>query len=63
MLKLGIQFKEVGETLNIELIDPTKKQLESASENEKTTAQVFKDVFNKRLVDMILEHEETIKKD
>jgi hypothetical protein len=59
MLKLGIQLKEVGDTLNLELIDPTKKQLEAATENEKTTAQILKDVFNKKLVDLIMEHEST----
>ena len=57
MLKLGIELKEVGETLNINLVDPTKKQLETASDNEKLIAQVIKDVLNKKLLDMI--HEET----
>lgn len=57
MLKLGIELKEVGETLNINLIDPTKKQLETSSENEKIIAQVIKDVLNKKLLDMIDEEE------
>ena len=57
MLKLGIELKEVGETLNINLVDPTNKQLREASDNEKLIAQVIKDVLNKKLLDMI--HEET----
>ena len=61
MLKLGIEFKEVGETLNINLIDPTKKQLDTASENEKITAQVVKDVLNEKLLDLIGNYEQTKK--
>ena len=57
MLKLGIELKEVGETLNINLVDPTNKQLREASDNEKLIVQVIKDVLNKKLLDMI--HEET----
>ena len=61
MLKLGIEFKEVGETLNINLIDPTKKQLDTASENEKITAQIVKDVLNEKLLDLIGNYEQTKK--
>lgn len=61
MLKLGIELKEVGETLNINLVDPTKKQLETASENEKLIAQVIKDVLNKKLLNMIDEEEKNLK--
>ena len=61
MLKLGIEFKEVGETLNINLIDPTKKQLDTASENEKLTAQIVKDVLSEKLLDLIGNYEQTKK--
>lgn len=61
MLKIGIEFKEVGETLNINLIDPTKKQLDSASENEKITAEIVKDVLNEKLLDLIGNYEQTKK--
>ena len=56
MLKLGIELKEVGETLNINLVDPTKKQLDSASEMEKITAQVIKELLYKRLLELIEEN-------
>lgn len=55
MLKLGIQLKEVGKTLNIALVDPTKKQLEAASENEKITAQVIKNLLDNRLLELLEE--------
>lgn len=61
MLKIGIEFKEVGETLNINLIDPTKKQLDSASENEKITAQIVKDVLNEKLLDLMQNYDQTNK--
>ena len=56
MLKIGIELKEVGETLNINLVDPTKKQLDSASEMEKITAQVIKELLDKRLLDLLEEN-------
>lgn len=55
MLKLTIGLKEVDNTLNINLIDPTKKQLEEASENEKITAQLIKDLLNNKLLDLLEE--------
>lgn len=56
MLKIGIELKEVGETLNINLVDPTKKQLDSASEMEKITAQVIKELLDKRLLELLEEN-------
>ena len=47
MLKLTLQLKEVEDTMNIALLDPTKKQLAEASENEKVLAQAIKDLLNK----------------
>ena len=55
MLKLGIELKEAGETMNIRLVDPTKKQLDSASEMEKITAQAIKDLLDKRLLELLEE--------
>lgn len=56
MLKIGIELKEVGETLNIHLLDPTKKQLDSATEMEKITAQVIKELLDKRLLELLEEN-------
>ena len=55
MLKLGIELKQVDDTLNINLLDPTKKQLGSASEMEKITAQAIKDLLDKRLLELLEE--------
>ena len=55
MLKITIGLKEVDNTLNINLIDPTKKQLEEATENEKITAQLIKDLLNNKLLDLLEE--------
>lgn len=57
MLKLGIELKSVGDTLNINLVDPTKKQLETATENEKMVAQLIKDLLNERLLELLEEQE------
>ena len=57
MLKLGIELKEVDNTLNINLLDPTKKQLDTASENEKMIAQMIKDLLNNKLLDLLEEQE------
>lgn len=57
MLKLGIELKSVEDTLNIKLVDPTKKQLETATEDEKMIAQVIKDLLNERLLELLEEQE------
>ena len=57
MLKLGIELKEVGETLNINLLDPTKKQLDTATDQEKLVAQLIKDLLNDRLLDLLEEQQ------
>lgn len=56
MLKFTLELKEVGETLNIHLLDPTKKQLEAATEMEKVTAQAIKDLLDKRLLELLEEN-------
>jgi hypothetical protein len=55
MLKLDIQIKEDGESMNINLLDPTKKQLDSASENERILAQLIKNVLDTKLLEMLEE--------
>ena len=55
MLKIGIQLKSVGDTLNIQLVDPTAKQLETATDYEKITGQLIKDLLNERLLDLLAE--------
>ena len=57
MLKIGIELKEVGETLNIRLVDPTKKQIEAATEHEILTADLIKDTLNERLLELLEEQE------
>lgn len=58
MVKLGLEIIEDDGNINIKLIDPTKKQLETASENEKFVAQKFKDLFDEKLVYMLEENQE-----
>lgn len=57
MLKLGIELKSVGDTLNIRLVDPTKKQIEAATEHEILTADLIKDLLNERLLELLEEQE------
>lgn len=65
MIKLGIEIKEDittpdGKTnINIKLVDPTKKQLNEASENEKVIAQKFKDLFDNSLVSLLENKKDT----
>ena len=58
MVKLGLEIIEDKGNINIKLIDPTKKQLETATENEKFVAQKFKDLFDEKLVYMLEENQE-----
>lgn len=58
MLKLGIEIKEDAGNINIKLIDPTKKQLEAASDNEKFIAQKLKDLFDEKLIYLLEESDE-----
>lgn len=62
MLKLGIQIEEKDKELNIKLIDPTKKQLDSASDNELLVAQAIKDLLDKRLLELLEENTKTTEK-
>jgi hypothetical protein len=58
MVKLGLEINETNGEVNIKLTDPTKKQLETASENEKLIAQKFKDLFDNKLLNLLEESEE-----
>lgn len=58
MLKLTIGLKEVDNTLNINLQDPTKKQMKEATSNELAVYLAIKELFDKRLLDL-LEEEKT----
>lgn len=62
MLKLGIGLKEVDNTLNINILDPTAKQLESATENEKITAQLIKDLLDEKLLELLEDRNEKYNK-
>ena len=62
MLKLGIGLKEVDNTLNINILDPTAKQLESATENEKITAQLIKDLLDEKLLELLEERNDKYNK-
>lgn len=53
MVKLGLEINESNGEVNIKLTDPTKKQLETASENEKLIAQKFKDLFDEKLINLL----------
>lgn len=55
MIKLGLQITDDEKEVNIKLLDPTKKQLESASENEKIIAQNFKELFDEKLIELLQE--------
>lgn len=55
MVKLGLEIKEDNGNINVRLIDPTKKQLDEATDNEKLIAQKFKDLFDEKLIQMLEE--------
>lgn len=53
MVKLTLEIKEKDDDLKVQLLDPTEKQLESASDNEKFLAQAFKELFDEKLLDLL----------
>lgn len=55
MIKLGLQITDNEKEVNIKLLDSTKKQLESATENEKLIAQNFKELFDEKLIELLKE--------
>ena len=58
MVKIGLEINDNGDNINIKLIDPTKKQLEDATANEKIVAQKIKDLFDTKLIELLTESEE-----
>ena len=58
MVKLNLEINESNGEVNVKLVTPTKKQLDTASENEKIVAQKFKDLFDNRLLNLLEESEE-----
>lgn len=55
MVKLTLEIKEKDKDLKVNLLNPTEKQLETASENEKFIAQAFKDLFDEKLLWLLQE--------
>lgn len=53
MVKLTLEIKEKDNDLKVQLLDPTEKQLESASDNEKFLAQAFKELFDEKLLELL----------
>lgn len=53
MVKLTLEIKEKDDDLKVQLLDPTEKQLESASDNEKFLAQAFKELFDEKLLELL----------
>ena len=53
MVKITLEIKDDGKEVNVKFKNPTEKQLEEATENEKVVAQKIKDIFDNNLLDMI----------
>lgn len=53
MLKLGLKITATDEEVAIKLIDPTKKELDTATDDEKMIAQAFKEIFDEKLIDLL----------
>lgn len=53
MVKLSLEITEKGQDIKVKLLDPTEKQLENASDNEKFLAQKFKDLFDSKLLELL----------
>lgn len=56
MLKITIGLKEVDNTLNINLQDPTKKAMKEATSNELAVYLAIKELFDKRLLELLEEN-------
>lgn len=55
MVKLTLEINDTNGEVNIKLVNPTKKQVENASENELLIAQKFKDLFDTKLIELLTE--------
>lgn len=58
MVKLTLEISDTNGEVNVKLVTPTKKQIDTASENEKIVAQKFKDLFDNKLLNLLEESEE-----
>lgn len=58
MVKITLEINDTNDEVNIKLVNPTKKQLDTATENEKIVAQKFKDLFDNKLINLLEESEE-----
>ena len=55
MVKLTLEINDTNGEVNIKLVNPTKKQVENATENEILIAQKFKDLFDTKLIELLTE--------
>lgn len=55
MVKLTLEINDTNGEVNVKLVNPTKKQLENATENEKFVAQKIKDLFDEKLIELLNE--------
>lgn len=55
MVKLTLEISDNDGEVNIKLVNPTKKQVENATENELLIAQKFKDLFDTKLIELLTE--------
>ena len=55
MVKLTLEINDTNGEVNVKLVNPTKKQIENATENEKFIAQKIKDLFDKKLIELLNE--------
>ena len=58
MVKLTLEISDTNGEVNVKLVTPTKKQIDTATENEKLVAQKFKDLFDNKLLNLLEESEE-----
>lgn len=58
MVKLTLEISDTNGEVNVKLVTPTKKQINTATENEKIVAQKFKDLFDNKLLNLLEESEE-----
>lgn len=58
MVKLTLEISDTNGEVNVKLVTPTKKQIDTATENEKIVAQKFKDLFDNKLLNLLEESEE-----
>ena len=55
MLKIGVKFVAENNKVDVTIVDPSKKELTTATEEEKFLAQAFKEVFDENLLKLLEE--------